>query len=162
MRTAFVATTFTVLAILGFGVFFLLFVENSIGKNGVILSIAFVGFSGVGIVILLILAATVIILGRVFGDTVGAQSSAFAAFLKSFGQWASYMKETAKSQPKPVVEAPADDDEWTVYGAPMTQIGAPQQTRLPGAHMQQHQLPVFPDELPAQQTRTAASEVMVR
>ena len=148
MRTAFVATALTVLAILGFGVFFLLFVENSIGKNGVILSIAFVGFSGVGIVILLILAATVIVLGRVFGDSVGAQSSAFAAFLKSFGQWASYMKDAAKAQQKPIVEAP-DDGEWTVYGAPMAQLGAPQQARLPGANMQQHQLPVFPDELPA-------------
>ncbi|MBK8188879.1 MAG: hypothetical protein IPK79_00330 [Vampirovibrionales bacterium] len=162
MRTAFVATTIAVVAILGFGVFFLLFVENSIGKNGVILSIAFVGFAGVGIVILLILAATVIVTGRVFGDTVGAQSDAFAAFLKSFGQWASYMKETAK-QPKQPIEAPVVDDEWTVYGAPVAQFGAPQQGRLPGANTQQHQLPVFPDELPAQQqARSAASEVMVR
>lgn len=161
MRTALITTAVVIVAILGFGVFFLLFVENSIGKNGVILSIAFVGFSGVGIVILLILAATVIVLGRVFGDTVGAQSSAFAAFLKSFGQWASYMKDSAKVQQKPITEAP-NDDEWTVYGAPMTQIGAPQQARLPGAAMPQHQLPVFPDELPATQTRSAASEVMVR
>lgn len=156
MRVITVALTVIGVSLLGFAVFLIVVVRDEFGKAGLAMGLGFVGAGSLLLLAVVSVGLITVLTGRSHSDTIVATADADGARFKAIGQWAGYMKEVAKG-------ARADEpapEEVTIYGNPMQpmgQYGAPGQLSGPGA---QRQLPVFPDEVPAdlQPTRRHRSD----
>ena len=146
MRFITVSVTFLGVSFLAFAVFLIVIVRDEFGKVGLAMGLGFVGAGSLLLAAVAAVGLISILTGRSHSDTIIATADADGARFKAIGQWAGYMKEVAKGAR---AEEPAPE-EVTIYGNPMGQpvgqYGAPGQLAGPGA---QRQLPVFPDEMPA-------------